>query len=163
MYRFAAFQLDPQTHELRKSGVPIKIQEQSFVVLLKLLERAGKLVPREELRIALWPADTFVDFDTGLNTVIKRLREVLRDSGEGSLFIETVPKLGYRFIAPVEIVSTEQPANPLPKSAAYRGMGKVVGVGRRPPGCVRADVSLFLQVGAAQRKHSGSRASHRQV
>jgi Tol biopolymer transport system component len=116
MYRFAAFQLDPQTHELRKSGVPIKIQEQSFVVLLKLLERAGKLVPREELRIALWPADTFVDFDTGLNTVIKRLREVLRDSGEGSLFIETVPKLGYRFIAPVEIVSTEQPTKQLPKS-----------------------------------------------
>jgi DNA-binding winged helix-turn-helix (wHTH) protein len=68
----AAFQLDPQAHELRKSGVRVKIQEQSFVVLLKLLEHPGTLVPREELRIALWPADTFVDFETGLNTVIKR-------------------------------------------------------------------------------------------
>ena len=82
-------------------------------------------MPREELRIALWPADTFVDFDTGLNTVIKRLREVLRDSGERSLFIETVPKLGYRFIAPVEITSTEQPSNALPKSTAVGGWAKL--------------------------------------
>jgi Tol biopolymer transport system component/DNA-binding winged helix-turn-helix (wHTH) protein len=102
MYRFGAFQLDPLAHELRRSGIRIKIQEQPFVVLLKLLERPGELVSREELRLAIWPADTFVDFDTGLNTVIKRLREVLRDSIEAPLFIETVPKLGYRFIAPVE-------------------------------------------------------------
>jgi DNA-binding winged helix-turn-helix (wHTH) protein len=163
MYRFSAFQLDPQTHELRKSSVPIKIQEQSFTVLLKLLESAGKLVPREDLRVALWPADTFVDFDSGLNTVIKRLREVLRDSGERSLFIETVPKLGYRFIAPVEIISIERPSNPLPEIRSCRGMGKVLGVGRRPPDCVRADVSLFLQVGPYQRQRSGGRASHRHI
>ena len=80
----------------------MKVQEQPFVVLLKLLERPRELVTREELRLAIWPADTFVDFDTGLNTVVKRLREVLRDSVEAPVFIETVPKLGYRFIAPVQ-------------------------------------------------------------
>ena len=77
MYRFGVFQIDPRTHELRRSGIRIKIQEQPFVVLLKLLEHPGELVTREELRAALWPADTFVDFETGLNTVIKRLREAL--------------------------------------------------------------------------------------
>jgi Tol biopolymer transport system component/DNA-binding winged helix-turn-helix (wHTH) protein len=102
MYRFGAFELDPRIHELRKSGVRIKVQEQLFVVLLTLLERPGELVTREVLRLAIWPADTFVDFDAGLNTVVKRLREVLKDSAEVPLFIETVPKLGYRFIAPVE-------------------------------------------------------------
>jgi len=102
MFRFGAYQLDGNAHELRRSGVRIKVQEQLFVVLLKLLERPGELVTREELRLAIWPADTFVDFDTGLNTVIMRLREVLRDSAEVPRFIETAPKLGYRFIAPVE-------------------------------------------------------------
>ena len=111
MYRFGAFQVDPRAHELRRNGIRIKIQEQSFVVLLKLLEHPGELIPREELRAALWPADTFVDFDTGLNTVIKRLREALRDSADGSLFIETVPKLGYRFIASVEVLTFQNPAD----------------------------------------------------
>jgi len=105
MYRFGVFELDPTAHELRKSGVRVKVQEQLFVVLLKLLERPGELVAREELRRTIWSADTFVDFDAGLNTVINRLREVLRDSAEVPHFIETVPKLGYRFIASVE--STE--------------------------------------------------------
>jgi Tol biopolymer transport system component/DNA-binding winged helix-turn-helix (wHTH) protein len=153
MYRFAAFQLDPQTHELRKSGVRVKIQEQSFVVLLRLLERAGKLVPREELRIALWPADTFVDFDTGLNTVIKRLREVLRDSSEGSLFIETVPKLGYRFIAPVEIVSTEQSSNPPLKSGC---LGRWVKWWASAAILLTASVLTFLYLSKADRHNSSS-------
>lgn len=108
MYRFGAYQFDPNTHELRRSGIRIKIQEQPFVVLLKLLERPGELVTREELRLVIWPADTFVDFDTGLNTVIMRLREVLRDSAEVPQFIETVPKLGYRFIAHVESIDVER-------------------------------------------------------
>ncbi len=84
------------------------------MVLLKLLERPGELVTREELRLAIWPADTFVDFDTGLNSVIMRLREVLRDSAEVPLFIETVPKLGYRFIAPVEFIDLERAGTAAP-------------------------------------------------
>lgn len=118
MYRFGAFQVEPRTHELRRSGIRIKIQEQSFVVLLRLLEHPGELVTREQLRTALWPADTFVDFDTGLNTVIKRLREILRDSAEGSHFIETVPKLGYRFIAPVQVLGDPQRAGISPEKSA---------------------------------------------
>jgi Tol biopolymer transport system component/DNA-binding winged helix-turn-helix (wHTH) protein len=99
MYRFDSFQLDPRSHELRRDGLRIKIPEQCFVVLLTLLERPGELVTREELRKAVWPSDTFVDFDTGLNKIIKQLRQILGDSAEASAFIETVPKLGYRFVA----------------------------------------------------------------
>jgi Tol biopolymer transport system component/DNA-binding winged helix-turn-helix (wHTH) protein len=110
MYRFGAFQVDPRGHELRRDGVRVKIQEQSFIVLLKLLEHPGELVTREELRKTIWPADTFVDFDTGLNKVIKRLREVLGDSAEVPTFIETAPKLGYRFVAPVELSDDQRQA-----------------------------------------------------
>ena len=137
MYRFGAFQVEPRTHELRRSGVRIKIQEQSVVVLLKLLEHPGELVTREQLRTALWPADTFVDFDTGLNTVIKRLREVLRDSADGSQFIETVPKLGYRFIAPVQVVGDQQPAGIPPKKSARIPGGENGRRRGRPAGRVR--------------------------
>ena len=108
MYRFGAFQVDPRARELRKNGARIRLQDQLFQTLLKLLERPGELVTREQLRGALWPADTFVDFDTGLNTVIKRLREALGDSAEVPTYIETVPKRGYRFIAPVESISSER-------------------------------------------------------
>jgi Tol biopolymer transport system component/DNA-binding winged helix-turn-helix (wHTH) protein len=116
MYRFGAFQVDPRAHELLRDGIRIKIQEQPFVVLLKLLEHPGELVTREELRRALWPADTFVDFETGLNSVIKRLREALRDPAESPLFIETMPKLGYRFIARVA-VDGQRPADIQPKES----------------------------------------------
>jgi DNA-binding winged helix-turn-helix (wHTH) protein len=105
MYAFGAFELDPLSHELRRGGVRIKVQDQPFTVLVKLLERPGQLVTREELRSALWTGDTFVDFDTSLNSAIKRLREALGDSAEAPAFIETLPKLGYRFVAPVEVRS----------------------------------------------------------
>jgi Tol biopolymer transport system component/DNA-binding winged helix-turn-helix (wHTH) protein len=101
LYRFGVFELEASTGELRRNGVKLKLQDQPYQVLLKLLEHAGQTVTREELRFTLWPADTFVDFETGLNTTIKRLRETLGDSAENPAFIETVPKRGYRFIAPV--------------------------------------------------------------
>jgi DNA-binding winged helix-turn-helix (wHTH) protein/Tol biopolymer transport system component len=101
LYRFGIFELEASTGELRRNGVKLKLQDQPYQVLLKLLEHAGQTVTREELRSTLWPADTFVDFETGLNTTIKRLRETLGDSAENPAFIETVPKRGYRFIAPV--------------------------------------------------------------
>jgi Tol biopolymer transport system component/DNA-binding winged helix-turn-helix (wHTH) protein len=108
MYRFGAFQVDPHGHELRLDGIRVKIQEQSFTALLKLLEHPGELVTREDLTKAIWPADTFVDFDVGLNKVINRLREVLGDSADAPTLIETAPKLGYRFIAPVESFDRER-------------------------------------------------------
>ena len=101
LYRFGVFELEAHTGELRRNGIKLKLQDQPYQVLLKLLEHAGQTVTREQLRSALWPADTFVDFETGLNTTIRRLRETLGDSAENPAFIETVPKRGYRFIAPV--------------------------------------------------------------
>jgi DNA-binding winged helix-turn-helix (wHTH) protein/Tol biopolymer transport system component len=103
--RFAEFELDRQTAELRKRGVKLKLQGQPITVLSLLLERPGELVTREELRRHLWPDDTFVDFEHSLNTHIKKLRQVLDDNAETPRYIETLPRRGYRFIAKVEAVS----------------------------------------------------------
>ena len=113
--RFGTFEVDLRTGELRKAGVRLAIQEQPFRVLARLLQHPGELVTRDELRRQLWPADTFVDFDHGLNVAIKRLRDALGDSAESARFIETLPRRGYRFIAPVvgpEIANTVQSAPP---------------------------------------------------
>ena len=99
---FDVFQVDLRAGELRREGRRVKLQEQPFRVLFLLLERAGEVVTREELRERLWPADTFVDFDHGLNSAVARLREALRDSAEKPRFIETIAKRGYRFIAPLQ-------------------------------------------------------------
>ncbi|MFY9805296.1 MAG: winged helix-turn-helix domain-containing protein [Candidatus Acidiferrales bacterium] len=100
--RFGAFEADLRSGELRKHGIRLKLQDQPFQVLGLLLEHPGDVVTREELRQKLWPADTFVDFDTSLNSAIKKLRNVLGDSAEEPRYIETVPRHGYRFIAQVE-------------------------------------------------------------
>ena len=102
LLRFGAFELDARTGELRKDDVRVTLQEQPLKVLECLLERPGELVTREELRQRLWQGDTFVDFDHGVNAAVKRLRETLGDSAETPRFIETLPRRGYRFIAPVE-------------------------------------------------------------
>jgi len=99
--QFGAFEVDLRAGELRKSGARIKLQEQPFQILIMLLERPGDVLTREELRQKLWPADTFVDFDNGLNTAIKKLRDTLGDSADSPRFIETLPRRGYRFIYPV--------------------------------------------------------------
>lgn len=99
--RFGAFALDLQTAELRDNGHKLTLQEQPFQVLVVLLEHPGRLVTREELKRKLWPADTFVDFDRGLNKAVNRLREALGDSAENPRFIETLPRKGYRFICPL--------------------------------------------------------------
>lgn len=105
--RFGAFAVDLRSGELRKKGVRIKIQEQPFRVLTLLLQRPGEVISRDELRSQIWHSDTFVDFDNGLNTSINRLREALGDSASNPRFIETLPKRGYRFIAPVSTADTE--------------------------------------------------------
>ena len=103
-YRFGNFELDAGSGELHRNGTKLRLQAQPFLVLRKLLEHAGTVVSREDLHAAVWPADTFVDFDTSLNTAIKRLREVLGDSADTPVFIETVPRRGYRFLAPVQVM-----------------------------------------------------------
>ncbi|HXN94219.1 MAG TPA: tetratricopeptide repeat protein [Candidatus Acidoferrales bacterium] len=104
--RFGAYEFDLRSGELRKHGIRIKLQEQPSQILAILLEHRGEMVTREQLQHRLWPSDTFVDFDHSLNTAVMRLREVLSDSSENPRFIETLPRRGYRFLAPVE----EKPA-----------------------------------------------------
>lgn len=108
IYSFGAFEFDSRTAELRKSGIKLKLQEQPRQVLVQLLERPGDVVSREALRSLLWPKDTFVDFETGLNTAVKRLRDTLGDSADNPTFIETIPRKGYKFIAPVEVFQCDQ-------------------------------------------------------
>jgi len=100
--RFGVFEADPDAHELRKSGRRIRLQEQPFAMLAVLLEQAGSVVSREELRERLWPADTFVDFDHSLNTAVNKIREVLGDSASSPRFVETVARRGYRFLGEVQ-------------------------------------------------------------
>src|ERR1700730_5513299 len=102
--RFGVFEVDLRSGELRKKGTRIRLQGQPFVLLITLLKQRGEVVTREELRRALWPEDNFVDFDHSLGTAVNKLSEVLGDSAANPRFIKTLPRRGYRFIAPVEAV-----------------------------------------------------------
>jgi TolB-like protein/DNA-binding winged helix-turn-helix (wHTH) protein/Tfp pilus assembly protein PilF len=104
MIRCGAFEIDLRAFELRKHGLRLKLSEQPFQILAILLEKPGQVVTREEIRTRLWPGDTFVDFDHGLNNAVMRLREALADSSDRPRFVETLPRRGYRFIAPIEEV-----------------------------------------------------------
>src|SRR3989442_4856083 len=116
--RFGTFELDVKAGELRKHGAKIRLADQPLQILLLLLERPDEVVSREELQRKLWPADTFVDFDVGLSSAVRKLRDALRDSADNPQFIETNPKRGYRFIAPVKPVgSDETPAATTPVAA----------------------------------------------
>lgn len=108
--RFGPYEVDLHTHELWKHGLRLKVVGQPFEILAVLLARPGELITREELRAKLWPGDTFVDFNHGLNAAVNKLREALSDSAEEPRYIETLPRRGYRFIAQVEPVARSIPA-----------------------------------------------------
>ncbi len=116
LVRFATFELDLKSGEVRRNGQRIRLQEQPLQVLTMLVEHAGDVVTREELRGRLWPDDTFVDFDQGLNKALNKVRRALGDSAELPRYIETLPKRGYRFIVPVEYegpgLAPAQPGHP---------------------------------------------------
>jgi TolB-like protein/DNA-binding winged helix-turn-helix (wHTH) protein/Flp pilus assembly protein TadD len=123
--RFGIFELDLRAGELRKQGVRVRLQEQPFQVLAMLLEHPGEVVTREELQKKLWPSDTFVDFDHGLNKAINKLREALGDSATSPRFVETVARRGYRFLAEVKAAdasstSSTEVARPLDLAAESR-------------------------------------------
>ncbi len=103
-FQFGVFEVNVRSTEIRKQGAKIKLQEKPFQLLVLLLERTGSIATREELRCGLWPADTFVDFDANLKTTVNKLRQALGDSAENPVFIETVPRRGYRFLAPVSVI-----------------------------------------------------------
>jgi cholera toxin transcriptional activator len=108
LFRFGTFELDSVTGELRKDGKSRpRIRDQALQILIMLLEKSDDVVGRDELRERLWPADTFVDFDHGLNTAINQVRSALGDSAVNPKFIQTLPRRGYRFIGPVQIVARE--------------------------------------------------------
>ena len=120
LVRFGVFEADPLSGDLRKHGLRVKLRGRPFQVLALLLERPGELITRDELRTTLWATDTFVDFDHGLNAAVNKLREALGDSADNPRFVETVPRRGYRFIAPVAPVSqtpTPDPAATAPAVA----------------------------------------------
>jgi len=101
VFRFGPFELSEREAELRKNGVRIKLQEQPFRVLAELVANAGRMVTREDLQQKLWPSDTFVDFEVGLNSIVRKLRQALNDDADHPHYIETLAKRGYRFLAPV--------------------------------------------------------------
>ena len=113
-YRFGPYELRPQSRELYKQGTKLKLRPQPFQVLTILVEQAGHVVTRAELRNMLWSRETFVDFEHGLNTAIKELRGVLKDSPSEPQYVETLPRLGYRFIAGVESMEVAAPKEDAP-------------------------------------------------
>jgi DNA-binding winged helix-turn-helix (wHTH) protein len=110
--RFGVFEIDLESGELRKQGIKIKLHDQPFRVLAMLVERPGEVITREEFREKLWPADTYVDWDLGLNSSVMRLRAALGDSAENPRFVETLPRRGYRLIVPVETIGLAQNVSP---------------------------------------------------
>jgi len=151
MVRFATFEVDLSARELRKGGVKIKVHGQPFEVLAMLLEQPGEIVLREGLKQKLWPTDTFVDFDHGVNTAINRLREALGDSAENPRFVETIPRRGYRFIAPVEPPAAAPEAKrdtvaASPSPAIDAGAEGVSGVSKKQKKIVAFAVALAIGV-----------------
>ena len=112
--RFGAFEMDRTSGELRKLGLRIKLQEQPLRILILMLDHAGEVIAREQLREHLWPGGTYVDFEHSLNAAIAKLRQALNDSAESPRFIETIARRGYRFIAPLERLDVTPPANARP-------------------------------------------------
>src|SRR3954471_4315450 len=102
IFRFGLFELDTESGQLLKTGRTVRIQPQPYKLLCLLLAQPGKVVPREEIRSALWPDDTFVDYEQGVNFAVKQVREALGDEADHAVYLQTVPKRGYRFIAPVD-------------------------------------------------------------
>src|SRR5262245_13124307 len=146
LVRFGAFEVDLRARELRKGGLKRKLGGQPFEVLAMLLERPGDLVTREELHKRLWKDDTFVDFDHGLNAIVNRLREVLGDSSDNPRFIETVPRRGYRFIAPVTDTSPSKPEQDPPLPSRHDVRQKVLRYGAPAAAMVLLVVGLFLLI-----------------
>lgn len=133
--RFSVFEVDLRERELHKHGMRIRLQEQPFRVLAMLLEHPGEVVGREELQMELWPADTFVDFDHGLNKAINKIRDALGDSAESPRFVETVARRGYRFLAEVKAV---EPGTSAERQAKETGVQQYATETTARPGNVRS-------------------------
>ena len=116
IFRFGRFEADAARNALTRAGMRVKIQDQPFRVLVLLLEHPGEIVTREELRKKLWPEGTYVDFDGSLNVILKKLRAAIDDDSDNPRYVETVPRRGYRFIAPVSAIAPLPPTVPATSS-----------------------------------------------
>ncbi len=135
IYRFARFELETRSGELSKNGCRVRLQEQPRLILLRLVQNAGDLVKREELYQMLWPADTFVDFDLGLNAAVRKLRIALGDRVQNPQFVETFARRGYRFVAPVavfDIDPAQAPSRLFPAGAWLATLGAPVSIDGQP-------------------------------
>lgn len=142
-YRFGAFEADAATGELRRQGIRVRLNTQPFQVLTMLLERPGELLTREEIARELWPDDTFVDYEHGLNSAINRIRDALGDTASNPRFVETLARRGYRFVAPVERIAVENGTPPpVAKSASPSPAEQVV-----PPPEPESEPDLGLGAG----------------
>jgi TolB-like protein/DNA-binding winged helix-turn-helix (wHTH) protein/tetratricopeptide (TPR) repeat protein len=143
--RFGAFELDPTSGELLKRGVRLRLRDKPLQVLLALLERPGETVTRKELQDRLWHGDTFVEFENGLNNAVSRLREALGDSADSPRYIETLPRRGYRFVAPIESTAppvAEIPPQPSPPDESHRVAAAVGGATQRRRWLIAAGVAV---------------------
>src|SRR6201993_41878 len=131
LYRFGLFEADLDFGTLTRQGTSVKLQEQPFRILALLLESPGEVLTREELRKKIWPEGTYVEFDGSMNTALMKLRAALNDSAENPLFIETVPRKGYRFIAPAELTVVEDPT--ITTAIRIESKQDVLGELRAPP------------------------------
>ena len=126
--RFGAFELDMDAERLLKNGRQVRLQPQPFKLLRLLTTQPGRLVTREEIQAALWTNDTYVDFEQGVNFAVKQVREALGDRAENSIYVETVPKRGYRFLAPVIVPGRDEtpdvrtPAEPFLQRALWENI-----------------------------------------
>jgi DNA-binding winged helix-turn-helix (wHTH) protein len=107
LLRFGAFELDIEAERLLRNSRSVRLQPQPFRLLCLLAGQAGRVVTREEIRAALWTSDTFVDFEQGVNFAIKQVREALGEDADHPIYIQTIPKRGYKFVAPVEVVGSQ--------------------------------------------------------
>ena len=120
-YRFGTFEVIAESREIFRNGYRVKLQDQPFQLLLLLLENAGEIVDREVIRQHLWPENTFVDFGQSLGTAITKLRQALGDDADNPRFVETIPRRGYRFIAPVKVEPCSTQAGPAATASAAAG------------------------------------------
>src|ERR1700721_2490388 len=156
--RFGPFEVDLHTHELWKFGTRLKLVGQPFEILAVLLSQPGELVTREELRTRLWPADTFVDFNHGLNAAVNKLREALSDSAGAPRYVETLPRRGYRFMATVEWVEAKRVMAEMMAKTPDALLGETV----KPPSSP-AEVVLQAVEPPVQAQATGDRALPRSL
>ena len=149
VFRFGVFELDTQSGELRRHGLKVRLPDQSFQILKTLIGRPGEVVTRDELRRVLWTSETFVDFEVGLNSAVRKLREALDDSPENPRFVETLPRRGYRFVG--SITAAQRRRGITTPACGPRGQRAGVRVG--------GGADLALDVGSRARAHVRVRSS----